>query len=166
MRRQSWLTRGGCRAMAWGYLGFALIVLAPWEAWGWSSARPIPLAPPDKTVPAPLRLLNVMALAVSVFSSTRWRGLAELPAFRFLSVCGRHSLEVFAPGTVLAMIFRLLFGTYGDTLATQLLANGIGLGLMIALAVMLEHARHPVAAPRTADHLSAARKSVAHKSVV
>jgi hypothetical protein len=143
------------RAAAWAYLGFALIVMAPWQAWGWFDVRPLPLELPDKTTLAPLRLLNVMALAFLVFSSERVRCLADRPALRFLLVCGRHSLEVFSLGTVLAMLFRLIFCTFGVTVTTQLAANGIGLGLMIALAVMLENARKKVA-PRVA-----ALKSVA-----
>jgi hypothetical protein len=96
-----------------------------------------------------------MALAFLVFSSERVRCLADRPALRFLLVCGRHSLEVFSLGTVLAMLFRLIFCTFGVTVTTQLAANGIGLGLMIALGVMLENARKKVA-PRVA-----ALKSVA-----
>jgi hypothetical protein len=137
------------RTAAWAYLAFALIVMAPWQAWGWSDVRPLPLEVPDKTTLAPLRLLNVMALAFLVFSSERVRCLADRPALRFLLICGRHSLEVFSLGTILAMLFRLIFGTFGVTLTTQLAANGIGLGLMIALAFMLEHARNK-AGPRIA----------------
>ena len=130
-------------AAAWAYLAFALIVTAPWDTWGWSNVRPIPIGTPDKTTLAPLRLLNVVAIAVLVFSSPRLRSLADRPAFRFLLVCGRHSLEVFALGTMLAMIWGLVSRTFGLTLATQLLANGIGLGLMIGLAMLLEHGRRP-----------------------
>ena len=130
------------RAAAWAYLGFALIVMAPWDAWGWSDVRLLPLELPDKTTLAPLRLLNVMALAFLVFSSDWLRRLAERPVLRFLAVCGRHSLEVFSLGTILAMLFRLIFRTFGVTLMTQVAANGVGLGLMIALAMALEHARH------------------------
>jgi len=61
-------------------------------------------------------------------------------------VCGRHSLEVFSLATVLAMICRLAFRTFGVTWTTQLLANGIGLGLMITLALVLERVRRPVKA--------------------
>jgi hypothetical protein len=144
--RPPWL-----RVVAWGYLGFALVAAAPWDTWGWSSLHPIVLDAPDKTVLAPLRLLDVLALAVLALSSIRFRILAELPALRLLVVCGRNSLEVFALGTMLAMICRLAFRTFGVTWVTQLLANGIGLGLMIALAVALEHMRRPVSSgPRRA----------------
>ena len=135
------------RAAAWGYLGFALLAVAPWENWGWFSFHPIGLEAPDKTVLAPLRLLNIVAIAALALSSTRFRALADRPALRFLVVCGRNSLEVFALGTMLAMISRLAFRT---TMTTQLLANGIGLGLMVALAMALERVRRPVAVPAAA----------------
>jgi hypothetical protein len=147
------------RAAAWAYLGFALVVMAPWQAWGWSDFRPLPPWLPDKTTLAPLRLLDVMALAFLVFSSARARRIAGWPALWFLAVCGRHSLEVFSLGTILAMLFRLIFASFGVTLVTQLAANGIGLGLMIALAMALEHGRHR--APKVAQARAAAGKSVA-----
>lgn len=150
------------RATAWACLAFALVASAPWDSWGWSNLRLIPLDPPDKTVLAPLRLLNILAIAVLALSSTRFRLLADRPALRFLLVCGRHSLEVFSLGTVLAMIFRLVFRTFGVTLATQLLANGVGLGLMIALAMVLEHRRRPVASARTVENGPAGGKPIAY----
>ena len=131
------------RALAWGYLAFALIAVAPWETWGWFDFHPIPLDAPDKTVLAPLRLLDIMAVAALALSSARFRALVEWPALRFLVVCGRNSLEVFALGTMLAMVSRLAFRTFGVTMATQLVANGLGIGLMVALAMALERVRRP-----------------------
>jgi len=133
------------RTVAWGYLGFALVAMAPWETWGWFNLHPITLDAPDKTVLAPLRLVNMLALAALALGSTGFRALVERPALRFLVVCGRHSLEVFSLGTVLSMLGRLIFRTFGVTMFTQVLTNGIGLGLMIALAVVLERMRHPKA---------------------
>ncbi len=136
------------RTAAWGYLGFALLAVAPWQNWGWLDFHPIPLDTPDKTVLAPLRLLDILAVAALALSSSWFRGLVERPALRFLVVCGRHSLEVFSLGTMLAMLSRLVFLTFGTSLTAQILANGFGLGLMVALAMVLERARHPV--PKTA----------------
>ena len=87
----------------------------------------------------------MLALAALALGSARFRALVERPALRPLVVCGRHSLEVFSLGTVLAMLGHLVFRTFGVTAVTQVLANGIGLGLMIALAVALERLRHPKA---------------------
>jgi hypothetical protein len=157
------------RVAAWGYLGFALIATAPWDNWGWSSFHPLPIEPPDKTVLAPLRLLNVLALAALALSSTWFRTAADRPALRFLLICGRNSLEVFSLGTILAMICRLAFRTFGVTLVTQVLANGIGLALMIALAMALEHRRRPTASkrPRVAGRSTAeTSKSLANTPIV
>jgi hypothetical protein len=129
------------RIAAWSYLGFALIAATPWIVWGWSDYDPFGLAP-DKTTLAPLRLFNVLALAALALGSLRFRALAEWRGARWLVVCGKHSLEVFALATILAMICRLTFRTFGVTLLTQVLANGLGLGLMIALALLLERGRH------------------------
>jgi hypothetical protein len=35
-----------------------------------------------------------------------------------------------------------MFNSFGVTLTTQVFANSVGIGLMIALAMALEHARH------------------------
>jgi hypothetical protein len=141
--RYPWL-----RAVALGYLAFALIAAAPWQNWGWSDFQPLALDPPDKTVLAPLRLLNVLAIAALALSSLRFRDLAEHKALRFLLVCGRNSLEVFSLGTILAMVCRLTFLTFGVTPMTELLANGIGLGLMVGLALLLERRRRPGSAKK------------------
>src|SRR5208282_2064187 len=137
------------RTAAWGYLGFALIAAAPWETWGWSSLHPIALDVPDKTVLAPLRLVNVLAVVVLAFGSARFRAVAERPVLRLLVVCGRNSLEVFSLATVLAMIGQQIFRACGETVTMQLVTNGVGVALMVALAVALERVRRPTTAPRT-----------------
>jgi len=139
--RPPWL-----RIAAYGYLAFALVAAAPWATWGWLDFHPIPLDQPDKTVLAPLRLLNILAIAVLALGSTRFRQVADAPALRFLVICGRNSLEVFSLGTLLAMMFRLTFRTFDIGPITQLLAEAIGIGLMITLAAMLEQLRRPVPA--------------------
>jgi hypothetical protein len=136
------------RVTASGYLAFALLAVAPWEGWGWSGFRPVLLHTPDKTVLAPLRLANILALAALALGSARFRALVEWPSLRFLIVCGRHSLEVFSLGTVLSMIGHLVFRTFGITVATEVLINGSGLAMMVALAFVLERHRHPAGRPR------------------
>jgi hypothetical protein len=139
------------RAAAWGYLGFALIAAAPWETWSWFSLHPIALETPDKTVLAPLRLVNVLAVVALALGSSRFRAVAQWAVLRPLVICGRNSLEVFALGTVLAMIGQQIFRVHGDTMTIQLLINGVGVALMIALAVALERVRRPAMAPRTRE---------------
>lgn len=151
------------RAGAWGYLGFALIAVAPWGVWGWSDWQPIALALPDKTVLAPLRLLDVLAMIGLALSSPRFHDLVRRPALRFVVVCGRHSLEVFSLGTLLAMIGHMTFRMYGVTLGTQLLVNGVGMMLMILLAFGLERLRQRAAvqpAPQVDALLPAMRKTL------
>jgi hypothetical protein len=99
--------------------------------------RPIAFAPPDKTNLAPLRLLDILALAYLLFSSPRVRTLAGAHLFRPLDVCGRHSLEVFSIGCVAALFGRLLFRTYGPGPALQIGVNVIGFLAMWLVAVYL-----------------------------
>jgi hypothetical protein len=53
-----------------------MIVAAARGSWGWSRYHPITFDAPDKTL-APLRLLNVLALAVLAVISSIFRVLAE-----------------------------------------------------------------------------------------
>jgi hypothetical protein len=150
--RPPWL-----RVAAWGYVGFALIALAPWQIWGWVHFEPIVIAPTSKTYLGPLRLIDILAIAALALGSTQFRTLADHKALRVLLVCGRNSLEVFSLGTILAMTGRLAFRTFGVTPLTQVLINGVGLGLLIGLALVLERKRHPSAA----THISDAQPAVA-----
>ena len=129
------------RALALLCLGFAVLAAAPWATWGLLDWHPIVLDAPDKTVLAPLRLMNILALATLALGSEWFRRVAEHKALFFVVACGKHSLEVFSLGTVLAMITRLSFLTFGVNVVTQVLANGLGLGLMVVLALMLERRR-------------------------
>jgi len=149
------------RIACYGYLGFALIAAAPWAAWGLSDAHPISIEMPDKTLLAPLRVLNILAIAIIALGSEGFRHLAQSPAFRFLVVCGRNSLEVFSLGTLLAMLSRLMFRTFGVTPLTELLSNGLGIGLMLALAYSLEHLRRPPATRRVRTITNATTKPLA-----
>jgi hypothetical protein len=149
------------RMAAWGYLAFALIAAAPWQAWGWFDFRLILIEIPDKTTLAPLRLLDVLALMTLALGSTKFRALVQRPALWPLVVCGRHSLEVFSLSTVLAMLGHLVFRTYGVTVVTQVLVNGVGLALMIALAVALERRRRAAPATAPAAHSRDAQPAVA-----
>jgi hypothetical protein len=154
------------RVACYAYLGFALIAVAPWAGWGLSDAHPVPIEAPDKTILAPLRLLNVMAIAILALGSDRFRRLADSPALRFLVVCGRNSLEVFSLGTLLAMLCRLTFRTVGMTMPTQILANGAGIGLMLALAYWLEQLRRPAMPQPVRTIANNGRKPLASTAVL
>jgi hypothetical protein len=128
------------RWAAWlctAYLIFAFVETVPWTYWHLPDLRPIAFAPPDETNLAPLRLLDILALAYLLFSSPRVRTLAGARLFRPLDDCGRHSLEVFSIGCVAALFGRLLFRTYGPGPALQIGVNMIGFLAMWLVAVYL-----------------------------
>ncbi len=126
-------------ALCLGYLGFALFAAAPWTNWGvdW---KPLDISP-DKTALSPLRLLDILALMYVLIAAPAFRRLAEGRRLGFVALCGRHSLEVFATGTLLSLMGRLLFRTFGVTWEMQLLINGVGFACMIGLAALLDGRR-------------------------
>lgn len=131
--------------LAWvcvAYLAFAFVQSAPWVAWRLPSLQLFTMSPPDKTNLDILRLLNVLALAYLVFSSTRVRAVARRRWLQPFEACGRHSLEVFAAGCVVALLGRLLFRTTAPTLEIQVAINAAGLATMCLVAWWLEWQRH------------------------
>ena len=134
-----------CLAYALG----AFLVLDAWKLW----PQPLPgefygtspllgiFGNEPKTFVSPWRLLNVLAIVYPVLTSARMTRVARLAALRPVVVCGRHSLPVFALGCVLALLGRLIFLTAGVTVWAQLVVNGVGLGAMVALGLLLEGRR-------------------------
>ncbi|HML14879.1 MAG TPA: OpgC domain-containing protein [Xanthobacteraceae bacterium] len=120
------------------YLIFAFFETVPWDDWNLPDLQPLDLSAPDKTDLAPLRLLDILALAYLLFSSDRVRAIAASPLLRPLDVCGRHSLEVFSIGCVAALFGRLVFRTYGPSPAAQIAVNAIGFAAMWLVAVYLD----------------------------
>lgn len=122
------------------YVGFALLATAPWANWGldW---RPIDIAAPDKTALAPLRLMNVLALVYLLMTAPAFDRLARARWLGFMALCGRHSLEVFATGTLLSLLGRLAFRTFGTGWELQLLVNGVGFATLITVARTMERPR-------------------------
>lgn len=136
--RRTWLV-----AACWIYLGWALLQAAPWTVLGLPDLGPLRIATPDKTALAPVRLLDVLALAYLVLSSRRLSVLVRHPVCAAIEACGRHSLEVFSLGTLLSLAGQLAMQTFGTGLAMQIWVNLLGLGAMLALALVLEHAPRP-----------------------
>jgi hypothetical protein len=133
----------GKRWLIWvcgGYLIFALLASAPWSTWGWSDFRPLVVVPTDKTNLAPLRLLDILALVYLALSSSRFGKLASYRWLGGITACGRHSLEVFSLSTLLGLTGRLLFIAFGTTWEMQLAINGVGIGLLLAMAKLCEGA--------------------------
>jgi hypothetical protein len=71
-------------------------------------------------------------------TSARFAEFVQIRWLSFVELCGRHSLEVFATGTMLSLLGRLLFRTFGTPWEMQLLVNGVGFACMIGVAMLLE----------------------------
>jgi hypothetical protein len=128
-------------ALCWLFLAGSFLECFPWTDWGLPNLAPLTMDPPDKTHLAALRLLHAMALVYVALTWRGWTGSASSPIRRAIEVCGRHSLEVFSLGTVLALVGRLAFRTFDDTWQMQVAVNVVGLGAMIALGGLLEQRR-------------------------
>ncbi|MDE2335069.1 MAG: OpgC domain-containing protein [Rhodospirillales bacterium] len=126
------------RAVAVAYLLYALLAVAPWREWGWSTWHPLIVVAPDKSTLDPRRILDVAAVMLLALSSDRFSAVQDHWLLRPLALCGRHSLEVFSAGTLLSLFGRLAFTTFGPGLVAQLLVNAGGFAVMIALAAWLD----------------------------
>ncbi len=129
------------------YLIFAFFQSVPWSDWRLPDLQLFDMTPPDKTTLNILRLLDMLALAYLVISSSKLREFAHYRFWRPIEACGRHSLEVFSAGCVFALLGRLVFRTYGAGLETQIAVNVVGLFGMCLLGVYLERRRQ--AQPRS-----------------
>jgi hypothetical protein len=122
----------------WIFLAATLVLAAPWTAWGLPDLRPVAFDAPDKTALAPARLLDILAIVYLALSSP-WLGRAATHKWTWpLVACGKHSLEVFTLATLVALVFRLLFHDFGPIWELQVAVNVVGLGAMVALALLLE----------------------------
>lgn len=97
------------------------------------------IRPPDKTLLAPLRLLDVLAIFYLVECSSTAAWLSETRIGQVLAVYGRHSLEVFSLGTFFDLLGKLAFTRLGNGWVMQGVVNLIGLGALYALAVWLDN---------------------------
>jgi hypothetical protein len=130
-------------AASWAFLVIALLLAAPWTSWGLPDLRLASFAPPDKTALAPLRLLDILAIVYLTLSSKWFRWLAGHAWATPIVACGKHSLEVFTLATMLALVFRLLFRDFGPVWQLQVWVNVIGIGAMVAMALLLERRNMP-----------------------
>lgn len=92
----------------------------------------------DKTNLAWSRVFHIAALA---WLAIRWlpagAGLLSHAAGRTLALVGRHSLDVFCAGTVLAIIGQIVLAETGFALVAQLLVCLTGVTLLIGLGMFL-----------------------------
>ena len=143
--RNGWRLRLLCLA----YLAFGLLETLDWAHWGLPDLSPMDIGQPDKTLLSPLRLLSILALITLVFSSPGLEKLCSLRIMRPMVACGRHSLEVFATGCLLAYASRSLFDVFGTSWLLQAGVNVVGIGVTFAVAQGLERHRVDRAAVKT-----------------
>lgn len=124
--------------LAIAYLIFSLLQGGSWADWGLPDLQPLAMGLPDKSHVAPLRLINILALAYLLFSIPGIRTLAEQPFLRAAEACGKHSLEIFAVGCLAALVGRILYRTFDPVWLLQVAVNLGGLALMLGLGLALE----------------------------
>lgn len=90
----------------------------------------------DKTYVTGQRLLHVLALAYVISAFPAVRRAAGSAVAKPFALLGRHSLPVFALGTVLAFVGQVVKGWLPDSTVqdTAILATGIALQLLMAFA--------------------------------
>lgn len=131
--RRRWLD-----LMCWLYLAFALVQTFPWGEWHLPSFKLVIMASSDKTHLEIFRILDILALMQLVFSARHTRAWAQHWTAHAFEACGRHSLDIFALGCLLALLGRLMFRTFGRSWAMQTGVNVVGLVVMCAVALWLE----------------------------
>ncbi len=132
---------GWVRGIAWAFLLFAFMETFPWGDWGLPDLSLFPMDPPDKSDLALLRVLHIVALIYVALTSQWLTRQLRYRWVRAIEVCGKHSLEVFSLGTVIALFSRLVFLTFGVTWQLELVVNLVGMSLLIAFAQVLEQRR-------------------------
>jgi hypothetical protein len=123
------------------FLAFACLESVPWADWNLPDLRLFAMVAPDQSRLAPLRIFDVLALMYLLLSAPGIARLARSAWLRPIEACGRHSLEVFSAGSILALLGRLEFRTEGQTLLIQFLVNVLGLGAMCLIGLWLERGR-------------------------
>jgi lysophospholipase L1-like esterase len=97
------------------------------------------LWPVNKTNLSPLRLINFLALAVVVTHFVRPEtAFLRSRAAGLVTVCGRHSLQIFCLGILLSVLAHLVLSEAGRGLALVVAVNLGGIALMIATALLLD----------------------------
>ncbi|WP_162261820.1 OpgC domain-containing protein [Bosea sp. Root381] len=129
-------------ALAFAFIAFGVIAKTstgnPFGVWFLSDWLDLVQLGSDKTNLAWSRVFHVVALA---WLAIRWlpagAGLLSHAAGRTLAVVGRHSLDVFCAGTVLAIIGQIVMAETGFALVPQLLVCLTGVTLLIGLGMFL-----------------------------
>ncbi|MEA2788419.1 MAG: hypothetical protein QOG73_825 [Acetobacteraceae bacterium] len=126
------------RYLAVAFLAFACLESIPWQAWRLPDLQLLGMAVPDKSRLAPLRILDILSLMYLLLSSPRVARLARSAWLRPLEACGKHSLEVFSTGCLLALFGRLALDIDGQSTSVEFAVNLVGIGAMGLVGSWLE----------------------------
>lgn len=119
---------------------FAAFLTARYELFDRWTAIPLPtlLVGFDKTYVSVPRLLHVLALVYIFAHPARRSPLRRISAGNVFTMMGRHSLPVFATGTVLSLLGQVAKFGEGPNLVFDTLLVAVGIGLQVALAAWLD----------------------------
>ncbi|WP_369240202.1 OpgC family protein [Jiella sp. M17.18] len=124
-------------AIGYAFLAFLTIRCNLWSWWG-SLDLPVMIAGFDKTYVSLPRLLHLLAVVYIFANAAPTSVFSNISKDNLFAMLGRHSLPVFAMGTILALFGQVLkFGKPQNFLEDTLLI-GSGLVLQFALARYLE----------------------------
>jgi hypothetical protein len=132
-------------ALALGYvvLSFIWVTARLWDLGNYMAALGLPavLTGFDKTFLSLPRLLHVLALAYLVINIPAVSKAFRRPADHPLTILGRHSLNIFVAGTILAMVGQvLLYITNRDQIIGPIFVL-VGIAIQFAYAYYLEDKR-------------------------
>ncbi len=132
-------------AAAIAFTSFAVVMAAPWRnaAVGLGLFNPpIYLWPADKTLLAPMRIINVLALLymVAYFVAPQAGWLRSRIAAPFLA-CGRHSLPVYGAGVLLSSLSYIAINLAGHTPIVDTSLNVLGVLATFLVGSVLEARR-------------------------
>lgn len=141
-RRQELNSNTELLTLAVGFLLFSLIYAAPWVAISWlPNNAPLPKGIVGNVSKADLslwRYLHVLALAyvaaTLVSATSTW---LKTPAAKAVALCGRHSLQIFALGTVLSFLAWIVITELGTRRSVEFVVNVAGIALMAWAAARL-----------------------------
>lgn len=137
------------RTLCWLYLAGAFVLCFPYEYWHVPSLRLFPApAANGKSTLVPWRLLDILSIFYLVQSSELLKRFSGGKLGQALAMLGRNSLEIFSFSTVLDLVGRLVFGSFGTGIALQIIINVVGLTLVFVLAVPLDRSRQKAKAAR------------------